>query len=92
LKFFTPRSIYTRFESHGVPLKIEKDGRVFPVSDNGKDIVKIFEKMFEKNSIDLHCKEGVETITKTKTKTNKETFEIETKQASYKADYVIITT
>ncbi|MBP6256600.1 NAD(P)/FAD-dependent oxidoreductase [Patescibacteria group bacterium] len=27
------------FEAHGVPLKQEEDGRIFPVSDNGKDIV-----------------------------------------------------
>jgi predicted flavoprotein YhiN len=47
-----------------VPLKVEKDGRVFPVSDNGKDIVKIFEKMFQIKDIDLHLKEGVDRIEK----------------------------
>ena len=36
---FGPRKIYQWFENHGVPLKTEKDMRVFPQSDNGKDIV-----------------------------------------------------
>jgi len=39
LKAFTPKSMYRWFEDHGVPLKIEKDMRVFPVSDDGHDIV-----------------------------------------------------
>lgn len=44
---FWPKKIYKRFSDHGVPLKIEKDGRVFPVSNNGKDIVWVFERLFE---------------------------------------------
>ena len=36
---FGPRKIYQWFEHHGIPLKTEKDMRVFPQSDNGKDIV-----------------------------------------------------
>ena len=47
---FWPRQIYKWFEEHGVPLKIEKDMRVFPVSDNGKDIVRVFEDMFDCSS------------------------------------------
>lgn len=46
LRACTPKGIYKRFEAHGVPLKIEKDMRVFPQSDDGKDIVRIFEKVF----------------------------------------------
>lgn len=48
LRDFTPKGIYKRFEAHGVPLKVEKDMRVFPQSDDGKDIVRIFEQMFAK--------------------------------------------
>lgn len=43
---FGPKKIYKRFSDHDVPLKIEKDGRVFPVSNNGKDVVWIFEQLF----------------------------------------------
>ena len=43
---FGPRKIYQWFEDHGVPLKTEADMRVFPQSDNGKDIVGVFERLF----------------------------------------------
>src|SRR5580700_9038171 len=33
---FQPRDTIHWFESRGVPLKAEKDGRVFPVSDNSE--------------------------------------------------------
>ncbi len=46
LRACTPKGIYKRFEAHGVPLKMEKDMRVFPQSNDGKDIVRIFEKVF----------------------------------------------
>lgn len=43
---FGPRKIRQRFEDHGVPLKQEDDMRVFPMSDNGHDIVWAFENLF----------------------------------------------
>lgn len=36
---FQPRDTMAWFESHGVPLKIEPDGRVFPVSNSSQSIV-----------------------------------------------------
>lgn len=46
-----------------MPLKQEEDLRVFPVSDDGKDIVKLFEHIFAKHSrLKLHLKEGVDQI------------------------------
>lgn len=36
---FSPKKCYEWFESHGVPLKLQVDHRVFPISDDGKDIV-----------------------------------------------------
>lgn len=61
---FSPRKCREWFESHGVPLKCEKDNRVFPVSDDGYDIVEVFEKVFAKyrNIITLHYGEGVDSI------------------------------
>lgn len=46
---FPPQQVYTWFESQGVPLKTEKDLRVFPRSDDGKDVVGAFERLFSKN-------------------------------------------
>ncbi len=36
---FPPEKVKEWFEKRGVPLKIEEDLRIFPVSDNGKDVV-----------------------------------------------------
>jgi len=49
--------VYNWFEDHGVPLKLEKDMRVFPVSDNGKDVVGAFEKIFADYGVQVHFKE-----------------------------------
>jgi predicted Rossmann fold flavoprotein len=46
LHHFPPSAVKLWFEEHGVPLKCEEDLRVFPVSDNGKDVVGAFEKVF----------------------------------------------
>lgn len=44
---FPPDAVYAWFEEHGVPLKTQADQRVFPQSDNGRDIVGVFQKIFE---------------------------------------------
>ncbi len=61
---FSPRKCREWFESHGVPLKIQDDLRVFPVSDDGRDIVGVFEDIFTKNRdrITLHYGEGVTSV------------------------------
>jgi len=59
---FWPRKIYQRFEDHGVPLKTESDMRVFPQSNNGKDIVWVFERLSQSKKVTLHYKIGIEKI------------------------------
>ena len=44
---FSPQNVYEWFESHGVPLKTEERFRVFPQSDQARDVVAVFEKIFE---------------------------------------------
>lgn len=66
-KVFWPKKIYKRFETQGVPLKIEKDMRVFPLSDDGNDIAGIFEKLFRpgkkgNTTITIHYRESVEQV------------------------------
>ncbi|NRH21472.1 aminoacetone oxidase family FAD-binding enzyme [Candidatus Gracilibacteria bacterium] len=86
---FSPRKCREWFESHGVPLKCEKDNRVFPVSDDGYDIVEVFEKLFAKyrNRITLHYGEGVDSIL-----SGNSAFQITTKKGTYDSDIVVITT
>lgn len=59
LEQFWPRAIKRWFEAHDVPLKQEDDGRIFPVSDNGKDIVWVFERLFWQWWIHVRAKESV---------------------------------
>jgi predicted Rossmann fold flavoprotein len=66
LSSFPPQKVKARFENHGVPLKIEDDLRVFPVSDNGKDIVGIFEKLFlsQSNFLENYLGHGITSVQK----------------------------
>lgn len=48
---FPPGAVYEWFEAHGVPLKVQEDMRVFPVSDDGHDIVRVFEELFRGNKV-----------------------------------------
>jgi predicted Rossmann fold flavoprotein len=50
---FPPDQVRAWFEAHGVPLKVEDDLRVFPVSNDGKDIVGVFEKVFNSKKLRL---------------------------------------
>jgi len=50
---FPPQAVYDWFEEHGVPLKTEADLRVFPKSDNGADIVGVFESIFRKKKLTI---------------------------------------
>ncbi|HBB38202.1 MAG: Flavoprotein, HI0933 family [Candidatus Magasanikbacteria bacterium GW2011_GWD2_43_18] len=64
---FSPSMVYAWFEAHGVPLKCEDDLRVFPVSNNGKDIVAVFEDIFEEADVHVKYKHNVQDITKKET-------------------------
>lgn len=62
---FPPESVYTWFEEHGVPLKIEEDLRVFPQSNNGRDVVGVFEKCFNESDVRIWLKANVIRVEKT---------------------------
>lgn len=47
------------FESRGVPLKIEDDGRVFPVSDNSQSIIDCLMEQCKKFGIEIHTGQDV---------------------------------
>lgn len=61
---FSPGKCREWFESHGLPLKTEGDNRVFPASDEGLDVVEVFEDIFAKHQgkITLHYGEGVSAV------------------------------
>ncbi len=86
---FWPKKTYEWFESHGVPLKCEKDNRVFPVSDDGTEVVEVFEKVFAKycDKITFHYTEGVSAVIKVGEK-----YQITTSKWLYESDVLVITT
>ncbi len=61
---FPPESVIDWFQSHGVPLKTQADLRVFPKSDNGHDIVGVFEKMFLGSNVHVLLKRSVISVLK----------------------------
>ncbi len=61
---FPPQTVQDWFTDHGVPLKCEADERVFPVSNNGKDVVAVFENIFKKNKTKVLFKHAVQNIEK----------------------------
>ncbi|HEY8423924.1 MAG TPA: NAD(P)/FAD-dependent oxidoreductase [Clostridia bacterium] len=50
---FTPQDVINFFEQHGCPLKVERGGRVFPLSDHSSDIIKTFEKVLKNYGVNI---------------------------------------
>lgn len=64
MQAFSPEAVYAWFEDHGVPLKTQADQRVFPVSDDGHDIVRVFEKLFDEDRMKVLLNSSVVKIEK----------------------------
>lgn len=56
---FSPAAVYEWFEARGVPLKTQPDLRVFPQSDDGHDIVGVFERLFAEGKTKVMLKSSV---------------------------------
>lgn len=82
---FPPSAMREWMENHGVPLKIEPDNRVFPKSDKGQDVVRVFEKILNKGGVKIRYNSTVTNIKKGFVLTVKTGEEIKTKS-------IIITT
>lgn len=61
---FPPRKVYEWFEDHNVLLKTEADLRVFPRSNDGGDVVGVFEKVFKENQVEVILKNKVDEVEK----------------------------
>jgi predicted Rossmann fold flavoprotein len=62
---FQPRDTIHWFESRGVSLKAEKDGRVFPISDRSESIIECLLSEAHKLGVEIHLRQRLEAITKT---------------------------
>ena len=93
-KQFGPKKMRKRVEDHGVPTKCEDDGRIFPVSDNGHDVVGMFEEILIDGRVQLHLWESVESISLRQCSDGQCTgwYAISTNKQTYHVDKIVVTT
>ncbi len=58
----TNRDVMEFFEEAGVPLKIERGNRVFPVSDHSSDIIRALEREMKKAGVHIHLRTEVKEL------------------------------
>ena len=75
------------FENHGVTLKIEEDGRMFPVSDSSQTIIDCFVKATEKLKIDVLTLQSVQSIFK-----KEDSWKIDTNSDTFQCQKIVLTT
>jgi len=63
-KSFNNKHIIEWFESRGVALKVEPDGRMFPTTDQSQTIIDTFMKEVERLGIEIQLKSAVDNITR----------------------------
>ncbi|OUS09904.1 flavoprotein [Nonlabens dokdonensis] len=73
------------FEERGVELKIEEDGRMFPVSNSSQTIIDCFISLARKYQIDILTSHNVTAIEKT------DSWQLETKTESFTCDNLVVT-
>lgn len=62
LHSFGNEDIIDFLHNHGVMTKVERGGRVFPVSDSAKDVVGAFQKAFHEHNVEVITGQGVKRI------------------------------
>lgn len=75
------------FEKHGVELKIEEDGRMFPVSDSSQTIIDCFLNAAKKYKIDILTGQSVQSIFR-----SEDSWKVETNQQTFRCDNLVMTT
>lgn len=75
------------FEKHGVALKIEEDGRMFPTTDSSQTIIDCFLKATTNLGIAIHTSQSVQSIFK-----GENSWKVDTTQQSYSGQFLVMTT
>ncbi|KAF2514818.1 NAD(P)/FAD-dependent oxidoreductase [Flavobacterium salilacus subsp. salilacus] len=75
------------FERHGVELKIEEDGRMFPVTDSSQTIIDCFQEAVKKLRIQVVTGQSIQTVYKAK-----EHWKIETQNENYVCETLVMAT
>ena len=75
------------FEKHGVELKIEEDGRMFPTSDSSQTIIDCFLSLVKKHKIDVLTTQSVQSLYK-----GDGFWQVDTPNQSYRCTKLVMTT
>ncbi len=75
------------FEQHGVELKIEEDGRMFPISDSSQTIIDCFSTATQKLKIDVLTGQSVQSIYK-----GNDYWKVETNHQNFSCQQLVMTT
>ncbi len=75
------------FEKHGIALKIEEDGRMFPQSNTSQTIIDCFINLAQKLGVEVHTNQSVRTIFKSDAG-----FKVETKSGIFCAKKIVVAT
>ncbi len=86
-RFFRPE-LLAFFEQHGLATKVERGGRIFPVSDDARDVVCVFQKYLAENKVRTIFNSPVVAISIDKTGR----FTVKTTGGRYEAPCVIVAT
>lgn len=75
------------FEKHGVALKIEEDGRIFPITDSSQTIIDCFLNSVKRLGIEVHKSQSVQSIFK-----SEKGWKIDTQHENYSCDKLVLAT
>lgn len=90
---FQPKDTVQWYESRGVRLKTEADGRMFPVTDDSQTIINCLMQSADKAGVKLLTGTGVKTVKQFYDEENKSYFQIELKNGKeLKCDRLLIAT
>ncbi len=84
---FSSENLIQILNENGVPTKIERGGRVFPISDKSNDVLKALERMLHKAQVDVRLNTTVLGIQK-----QGDLFTVETDRGSVAAKNIILAT
>lgn len=84
---FSNADLRAFFAERGLPTIVDKKGKVFPASEQARDVLNLLLKICQKNMIDIRTHEAAITVTK-----DGEYFKVSTDQATYVSPRLLITT
>lgn len=86
-RFFRPE-LLSFLESYGLATKLERGGRIFPASDNARDVVRVFQQYLAVHHVQIQYNAKVVSVSVE----DMGTYVVRTPDASYRCEAVIIAT